>query len=214
MSPLISIVGKSKSGKTFLIQKLIAELKSRGYRVATVKHVPQDISFDEPEKDSWHHIQAGSDATVISSPNRLVLIKPVGAEPALDEVARLLGGDYDIILTEGFKNGDAPKIETHRREAGAPLGELRGLVAMVTDEPAGAKVKQFSFDEVKGLADFLEESFIKREGELLSLYVNGSPISLSPFPEEIIRNILMGMAASLRGVGKIKSLDIFLRRKA
>jgi len=214
MSPLVSIVGKSKSGKTFLIQKLIAELKSRGYRVATVKHVPQDISFDEPEKDSWHHIQAGSDATVISSPNRVVLIKPVGAEPALDEVARILGGDYDIILTEGFKNGDAPKIETHRREAGASLGALRGLVAMVTDEPTEAKVKQFSFEEVKGLADFLEESFIKREGGWLSLYVNGSLISLSPFPEEIIRNILMGMAASLRGVGKIKSLDIFLRRKA
>lgn len=214
MSPLVSIVGKSKSGKTFLIQKLIAELKSRGYRVATVKHVPQDVSFDEPEKDSWHHIQAGSDATVISSPNRVVLIKPVGAESSLDEVARLLGGDYDIILTEGFKNGDAPKIETHRREAGAPLGGLRGLVAMVTDEPAETKVKQFSFEEVKGLADFLEESFIKRQGERLSLYVNGSPISLSPFPEEIIRNILMGMAASLRGVGKIKSLDIFLRRKA
>jgi len=85
---------------------------------------------------------------------------------------------------------------------------------MVTDEPTEAKVKQFSFEEVKGLADFLEESFIKREGEWLSLYVNGSPISLSLFPEEIIRNILMGMAAPLRGVGKIKSLDIFLRRKA
>ncbi|UCG10630.1 MAG: molybdopterin-guanine dinucleotide biosynthesis protein B, partial [Dehalococcoidia bacterium] len=92
MSPLVSIVGKSKSGKTFLIQKLITELKSRGYRVATVKHVPQDISFDEPEKDSWHHIQAGSDTTVISSPHRVVLIKPVGAESSLDEVARLLGG--------------------------------------------------------------------------------------------------------------------------
>lgn len=214
MSPLVSIVGKSKSGKTFLIQKLIAELKSRGYRVATVKHVPQDISFDQPEKDSWQHIQAGSDVTVISSPKRLGLIKPVDAEPTLDEVVRLLGGNYDIILTEGFKNGDAPKIETHRRESGAPLVGLRGLVAMVTDEPTEAKIRQFSFEQVKGLADFLEESFIKPEGESLSLYVNGSRVSLSPFPEEIIRNILIGMASSLRGVGEIKSLDIFMKRKA
>jgi len=67
MPPIVSIVGKSKSGKTTLIEKLIGELKSRGYRVATVKHTPQNLTFEEPGKDRWRHTQAGSESTLIRS---------------------------------------------------------------------------------------------------------------------------------------------------
>ncbi len=76
MPPIVSVIGNSESGKTNLIEKLIQELKSRGYRVATIKHIPQGVNFDEPGKDSWRHIQAGSEATAISSSDRIVLIKP------------------------------------------------------------------------------------------------------------------------------------------
>jgi molybdopterin-guanine dinucleotide biosynthesis protein MobB len=213
MPPIVSIVGKSKSGKTTLIEKLIRELKLRGYRVATIKHVPRDITFDEPDKDSWRHIQAGSEATTISSPKKVVLIKPVTQEPTLGEVVRLFGEDYDIILTEGFKDSDAPKIETHRREAGPPLRAIKKVVAIVTDEPLETKARQFSFEDVKSLADLLEEGFIKPQRERVALYVNDVPISLTAFPEEIISNILVAMASSLRGVGEIKSLEIFLRKE-
>jgi len=84
--------------------------------VATIKHVPQGVSFDEPGKDSWRHILAGSEATAISSLDKIVMIKPAGRDASLDEVARLLGEDYDIILAEGFKQGNAPKIEVHCSE--------------------------------------------------------------------------------------------------
>ncbi len=77
MLPVVSIVGKSKSGKTTVIEKLVQELKSRGYRVATIKNIPQGVDFDEPGKDSWRHIQAGSEVTAVSSPDKIVLIKPV-----------------------------------------------------------------------------------------------------------------------------------------
>ena len=213
MPPIVSIVGKSKSGKTALIEKLIKELKLRGYRVATIKHVPQDIAFDEPEKDSWRHIQAGSEATTISSPSKVVLIKPVTQEPTLGEVVRFFGEDYDIILTEGFKEGNAPKIETHRREAGPPLGVVKKLVAIVTDEPLETKTRQFSFEEVKGLADLLEEGFIKPQRERVSLYINNAPVPLSVFPKEIISNTLIAIASSLKGVGEVRSLDISLRKE-
>jgi molybdopterin-guanine dinucleotide biosynthesis protein B len=53
MPPVVSIVGKSKSGKTTFVEKLVQELKSRNYRVATIKHIPRGINFDEPGKDSW-----------------------------------------------------------------------------------------------------------------------------------------------------------------
>ena len=213
MPPIVSIVGNSKSGKTTLIEKLIGELKSRGYKVATIKHTPQGMTFDELDKDSWRHIKAGSKATVISSPEQIVLIKPVTADTTLDEIARLFGEDYDIILTEGFKQDDAPKIEVHRREAGPPLSDLKKLIAIATDEPLETKTRQFSLDDVKGLADLLEEGFIKPQGEQLSLYVNNAPIPLSTFPRELITNVLVAMASSLRGVGEIKRLEVFLRKR-
>ena len=213
MPPIVSIVGKSKSGKTTLIEKLIKELKLRGYRVATIKHVPQDIAFDEPDKDSWRHIQAGSEATTISSPNKVVLIKPVTQEPTLGEIIRFFGEDYDIILTEGFKEGNAPKIETHRKESGPPLEAVKKLAAIVTDEPLETRTRQFSFEDVKGLADFLEEGFIKPQRERASLYINNVSIPLSTFPKEIISNTLIAMVSSLKGVGEIRSLDIFLRKE-
>ena len=214
MTPVISIVGKSKSGKTTLLEKLIPELKSRGYRVATVKHIHNDMKLDEPGKDSWRHIQAGSDATVLSSPDRVGLVKPVSEVMSLDEIALLLGDDYDIILTEGFKQGDAPKIEVHRREIGTPLSDIKKLVAIATDETLDTSTRQFSLDDVKGLADLLEEGFIKPQKERVSLYVNNKPIKLSTFPRDIITNVLLAIANSLKGVGKISSLKFFLKKES
>jgi molybdopterin-guanine dinucleotide biosynthesis protein B len=212
MPPIVSIVGKSKSGKTTLMEKLIAELKSRGYRVATVKHAPQESSFDQPGKDSWRHTQAGSEAAIVSSSDKLVLIKPLGGEASFEQIARLLGEDYDIILTEGFSQGDAPKIEVHRQQAGPPLARVRKRIAIATDEPLETKTRQFSLEDIKGLADLLEEGFIKPQRERLSLYVNNAPITLTLFPRQIIANILLALASSLKGVKKIKSLDIFYRK--
>ncbi len=212
MPPLVSIVGRSKSGKTTLIEKLVGELKSRGYKVATIKHTPQGMTFDELGKDSWRHLQAGSEAAAISSPDRVILIRSVRQDPSLDEIVRFFGEDYDIILAEGFKQGSAPKIEVHRREVGPPLSGVKKLIAIVTDEPLETKARQFSQRDIGGLADLLEEGFIKPQQERLSLYVNKAPISLSSFPKEIITNIILAMASSLKGVGKVKSIEVFLRR--
>jgi molybdopterin-guanine dinucleotide biosynthesis protein B len=210
--PIVSIVGKSESGKTTLMEKLIAELKSRGYRVATVKHAPQESSFDEPGKDSWRHTQAGSEAAVVSTPDKLVLIKPLEREASFEQITYLLGEDHDIILAEGFSQGDAPKIEVHRKQAGPPLAKVRKLVAIATDEPLETKTRQFALDDANGLADLLEKGFIQPNKERLSLYVNHTPIVLTVFPRQIIANILLALASSLKGVKKVKSLDIFYRK--
>ena len=212
MPPVVSIVGKSKSGKTTLIEKLIRELKSRGYRVATIKHSPQGIDFDGSGKDSWRHIQAGSEATAVSSLDKIVLIKPVVQESNIDEVASLLGEDYDIILAEGFKQGSAPKIEVHRKDTGSTLKGLKKQIAIVTDEPLETKTRQFSPDGIKDIADLLEKGFIKPQAERTSLYVNNIPITLTAFPRQIISNVLLTMASCLKGAGEIKSLQIFLKK--
>lgn len=212
MPPIISIVGKSKSGKTTLIEKLIAELKSRGYRVATVKHVHGDITNPNSDKDSDRHLRAGSDAALVINPTQAIMIKSLKEELNLEQIVRIIGEDYDIILTEGFKDGDAPKIEVHRRENAPPLKDIKKLFAVATDEPLEIKARQFSLDDINGIVDLVEEGFIKPQKERLSLLVNDESIVLSSFPRDFITNVLMGMANSLKGVGKIKTLKIFLKK--
>ncbi|MFC1987493.1 molybdopterin-guanine dinucleotide biosynthesis protein B [Chloroflexota bacterium] len=213
MPPIVSIVGNSKSGKTTLVEKLIRELKSRGYRVATIKHAGEVTDIDDPGKDSSRHIRAGSEATVISTRDKMVLIKPVASDVTLDEIVQIFGEDYDIILAEGFKQGSAPKIEVHRKGAGSLLSDIKKLIAIATDEPLETKARQVPLDDVKGLADLLEEGFIRPQSEGLSLYVNDKPVTLSVFPKEFTRNVLMAMASSLKGVGKVSTLKFFLRKR-
>jgi molybdopterin-guanine dinucleotide biosynthesis protein MobB len=161
MPPIISIVGESKSGKTTLIEKLISELNSRGYKVATIKHSIHSLSFDKEGKDSWRHIQAGSAATAIISPDQIVLIKSLSEEPDLNEIAHILGDDCDIILAEGFKQSQVPKIEVHRKAASPPLSHVTNCIAIATDEPLESSARQFSLNDIKGIATFLENGFIK-----------------------------------------------------
>ena len=213
MPPIIAIIGKSETGKTTLIQQLIPELKSRGYRVATIKHTPNDVAFDQPDKDSQRHIQAGSEATMISAPDKIAIIKPVAQALTIDQIARHLGEDYDVILAEGFKESNAPKIEVHRKEIGPPLKAIKKRIAIVTNDSPTIKTRQFSTDDVKGLANLLEDGFIKPQRRRTTLYVNKTPVTLTTFPKQLIRNTLLGMAASLKGVGQVKSLEIFLREE-
>lgn len=214
MPPIVSIVGISKSGKTTLMEKLIRELKSRGYQVATIKHAMGDLVLDKQGKDSWRHIQAGSEATAVSSPREFVLMKPVTQELNLDEITRFFGEDYDIILTEGFKQGNAPKVEVHRKDIGPPLDSLRKLVAIVTDEPLESKVRQFSSEDIEGLANLLEKGFIKPQKERISIYVNNRPVPLTGFPVTIISNVIVAMLSCLKGVESIENIKIFFKKEA
>lgn len=210
--PVVCIVGLSNSGKTTFIEKLLPELAVRGYRVATIKHVPRQAHFDRPDKDSFRHLAAGSQATLIASRDQLVQIRPATPGANLADLVRLLGDDYDIVLAEGFKQDEAAKIEVHRRQIGPPLKGLKRLTAIVTDEPLADKVRQFSLDDVKGVADLLEKGFIKPQQQRLAMFVNGEPLPLASFPRRMVTNTLLAIAASLKGVDKVGRLEIWLRR--
>ncbi len=213
MPPIVSIVGRSKSGKTTLIEKLIIELKSRGYRVATAKHTHRDMTLPESDKDSDRHLKAGSQASLIIDPHGLMMIKPLQKELTLEQIARIIGEDYDIILTEGYKADDAPKIEVHRRENAPPLTDVKKLFAIVTNEPLDTGVRQFALDDVKAIADLIETGFIKPNRERFTLLVNDVPIPLNAFTKEFVENVVLAMANGLKGVGKIGTLTIFLKKE-
>ncbi len=164
--PIVSIVGRSKVGKTTLLEKLIPELKRRGYRVATVKHHSHPgFEIDQPGKDTWRHAQAGSDHVVIAAPDKVASIRRVSREPTLDEVAATIG-DVDIVLTEGYKRAGKPQVEVVRAaRSETPICELGNLVALVSDVALELGVPLFGLDDAAGLADLLERRFLWMEGD-------------------------------------------------
>jgi molybdopterin-guanine dinucleotide biosynthesis protein MobB len=213
MPPVVSIVGRSRSGKTTLIEKLIVELKARGYHIATAKHTHRDMTTPESDKDSDRHLKAGSEASMIIDPHGLMMIKPLQNDISITQVAQLIGEDYDLILTEGFKEDDAPKIEVHRKENAPPLEGVKKIFAIATNEPLDTKTRQFSLEDVKGIADLVEDGFIKPQQERYTLLVNNTPIALNAFTKEFIVNIQLAMAHGLKGVDKIKTMKIFLKKE-
>jgi molybdopterin-guanine dinucleotide biosynthesis adapter protein len=214
MPLVISIVGKSSTGKTTFLEKLIREISARGYKVATIKHSHHSISFDNPNKDSWRHARAGAAATMVSSTTEIQIIKPIPRELTIEELARYLGEDYDLILTEGFSRGDAPKIEIHRKETGPLLENAKHLFAVVTDEPLEVEARQFGLDDVKGVADLLEEKYIKPDLERISLYVDGKRIPLSAVPQRALDGILRTLDSSFTRAKEIQELELRYHRSS
>lgn len=216
MQPIVSIVGKSGGGKTTLLESLIVELKRRNRKIAIIKHTHHDFEIDEIGKDSWRFSQAGGDVVTVSSPSRFAIFKKTEQDLNPQEIARYIVGDYDLILTEGFMRSDALKIEVHRKEVSAELlCSPQQLLAVVTDEPLTIDVPQFSKDEAGKIVDLLEDKVIaQQEREDVELFINDTYVPIKLFVREFLTGALIGMVSNLKGVKKIESLNISLRRKA
>lgn len=160
MPPVLSIVGKSESGKTTLIEKLIPELKRRGYRVGIVKHAHHGFDIDRKGKDSYRHKKAGADAVMVASPGQIAMIKD-GPGERLDDVIPYFD-DVDLLLTEGFKGDRAPKIEIFRsqRHQHPACLEDDTLMAMVSDTPLDLAVPQFASNDIKAITEFIVSGFL------------------------------------------------------
>lgn len=161
----VSFVAKSGTGKTTLLEKVIAELKRRGYRIGAIKHDAHRFDIDHPGKDSYRITAAGADTMLISSPEKLALVKRHDATPPIHELIETYFRDVDIILTEGFKKSNLPKIEVHRKERSATLlcrGEENDpcLIAVASDEPLELDVPVFDINDAPGIANFIEEKFL------------------------------------------------------
>lgn len=160
--PIVSVVGKSDSGKTTLLEKLIRALSARGYRVGTVKHHVHDFEIDVPGKDSWRHARAGAQVTLVSSPSKLGMIRRMDSELTLPELAEL-AGDVDILLTEGFKSTARVRIEISRAARSTELiSAADELFAVVTDnaEVVPAGVPAFGLEDTDALVDLVEREFL------------------------------------------------------
>jgi molybdopterin-guanine dinucleotide biosynthesis protein B len=163
MIPIISVVGKSDSGKTTLLEKLIRELANRGYKVGSIKHDAHSFEIDHEGKDSWRHKKAGATITLISSPSKIAMVLDSDHDHTLTELRDKFIKDVDIVLTEGFKRESLPKIEVFRSEMRRELlcSEDDNLIAIAGDaEAAPVGVPIFDLNDPSRLADFIEKKFL------------------------------------------------------
>ena len=162
MPQIICIVGRSQSGKTTLIEKLIPILKGRGYKIGTIKHSHHIFDFDKTGKDSWRHKDAGAETVIIASPGKIAMIKN-DDQGTLDGLQQFFN-DLDLVITEGYKKENKPKIEVARaaRHADVLLKADRNLVAVVSDMDLKLKVPVFGLEDIDRLADFIEETYLFR----------------------------------------------------
>lgn len=160
-APLFGVTGWKNSGKTTLTARLIAELTKRGYAVSVIKHAHEGFDIDHRGRDSFKLREAGAFEVVLSSPSRFALMRELGRRPEMpfaEIVAQV--GPCDLLLVEGFKREDFPKIEIRREGAASrePLhGAFPGIVAIASDRPEseGETLPVFQLDDIAAIADFI-----------------------------------------------------------
>lgn len=213
MVSVISVVGRSDVGKTTFLEKVVKELKDKGYRVAVIKHDTHGFEIDHPGKDSWRMTQAGSDVVVISSADKMAMIKKTSQELSLDQLEAYIMGGVDIILAEGYKSSDKPKIEISRADVSDELlCTEQELLALVTDQHFDLDVPQFALDDVRGVVEFLIENVLGQQRELeVFLSVNGNPVGIGNFVRSVFTNTILGLVASLHGTENARDIRITIR---
>lgn len=215
MIPILSIVGRSNSGKTTLLEKLIRELTRRGRRIGTIKHhFHGPVEVDVPGKDSWRHKQAGARTVALSSPDTLFILGDIAEEWTLEAVAHQALFEVDLILTEGFKSGPMPKIEVNRAAQEMPplCGPADHLVAVVTDRDLSLPVPRFGLDAVIPLADFIEREFLKEIGSSrVDVLVDGHRIPLDDQAQEILARVLRSLVGDCRDLRGGPPIELRIR---
>ncbi len=152
--PVFAFSAYSGTGKTTIIEKLVAALKAEGLRVAVIKHDGHDFDIDREGKDSWRFTKAGADISLISSKEKTAFIESRGLE-----LSRLIDmvHDVDIILVEGYKNASLPRIGIARKATGKGFTAAPdSFIAIMTDiEDVQCDLPCFALDDIKGLKDFI-----------------------------------------------------------
>jgi molybdopterin-guanine dinucleotide biosynthesis protein B len=164
---ILVIVGRKKSGKTTLVEKLLAELKAKGYRLGSLKHTGHSHQFDREGTDSFRHARAGAESTLIVSPDNVVFFSASSENRDLDHLMSLLFSHCDLIIGEGFKRSKLPKIEVlDTRKHDSPIcGPDDNLLAVVSEKDPGLGVPHFSGDQIHEIVEFVEARFLAEPGE-------------------------------------------------
>lgn len=151
------VIGWKNSGKTSLMERLVADITGRGFSVSTVKHVHHAVDLDQPGKDTFRHRAAGAREVVLASADRFALmVEHRGPEPELPAILARLA-PVDLVLVEGYKRDAHPKIEVWRQETGQPLIQPGDplIRAVATDARLTLSVPVLDLNDTSAVADFI-----------------------------------------------------------
>lgn len=216
---IIAVVGSKKSGKTSAVETLVKGLTKRGYKVATVKHIPEtDFTVDTKGKDTWRHAEAGARTVISVAPNELTVIRKVDTRRhSLEQIVRNCEGDVEIIILEGFRKliGQDPKVlkivavKTPEEvfEASKYFKPILTFVGPILTEAKRLKVPYVDvFKDQEKLVNIVDEKIAalaerkRMHKKKLRIRVDEHFLPLNPFAQEIMRNVILGMLSALKGV--------------
>jgi molybdopterin-guanine dinucleotide biosynthesis protein B len=201
---IFGVVGGSGSGKTRLIERLVAELMRRGRRTAVLKHCPHGFDLDVKGKDSARFLEAGADGVGLASPDRAAFIHRRGGEA---DLALLAGEQFlraDVVFIEGGKGSRGyPKILVLAE--GEPLGKDLGLEEVAAVVSAGKQDwnrRVFAPEEVSAMADFIERHETGTgPSASVTAEVDGLAVPLNPFVQKVFEQVVLGLVTALKDVG-------------
>jgi molybdopterin-guanine dinucleotide biosynthesis protein B len=153
---VLGIAGWSGSGKTILIEHLVPALRARGLRVSTLKRTHHDVDLDKPGKDSFRHRLAGAEEVMVVSGARWALLRETPAPPGLDALLARMA-PVDLVLAEGFKLDDFPKIEVFRPSLGKTRlwPETPGILAVASDTRLTSAIPCLDLNDPAAIADWI-----------------------------------------------------------
>jgi molybdopterin-guanine dinucleotide biosynthesis protein B len=161
MNRVIGVAGFKNAGKTTLVERLVAELTTRGHRISTVKHAHHSFDIDHEGRDSFRHRKAGASEVAVVSRHRWAIIHESrdGEEPTLAEILAKLA-PCDLVIVEGYKRDSHDKIEVRNLNLAHPqlAGEDPTVVAIAANgHVPDAPVPVFDRDDVGALTSFIEK---------------------------------------------------------
>lgn len=212
--PVVSFVGLSGSGKTTMLEKVIAELTARGLRVGVIKHTTCRAEFDAKGKDTLRLREAGAAPVAIQAPNLLAVFQPLDEAMPLDAIIDQFYTAADIVITEGFKSeGEQQIVVLGARAENVPDPQPENVIAYVCDESFGADVPVFGRNDAAAVADFIQKTFLKPASRSdVRVWADGKYIPVKPFVKAFIGRTVKAMLGSLRGVNDPEKIHLKIGR--
>jgi molybdopterin-guanine dinucleotide biosynthesis protein B len=152
----IAFVGPANSGKTELICRLLSWFTGQGLRAAVLKHSHKQHLGDDG-KDTWRYRQAGGRLVALAAPGLLQITRSGPEEPSLAMILAELAPGSDLILVEGYKTSDLPKVGLAPPDATTKLPDYPRLVAWVSAWPLPTDLPVFHPLQVAELGRFIQE---------------------------------------------------------
>lgn len=166
--PILGFAAFSGTGKTTLLTQIIPVLKHHGVRIGLIKHSHHNFQIDQPGKDSFRLRAAGASPVMLVSKHRRAIISEISPEqePRLDDQLKLLDqSELDLILVEGFKAEQFPKIELHRPSLNKPLlyPNDPNIIAIASDCTLETPdyLIQLDINQPEIIADFILNQFMR-----------------------------------------------------